>query len=140
MINDFTKLGEFPEIISGKAHLRMVTRFYKLRDVRQHVCRLRKILADPPKKLQLHDMSTKSDNPEVKTAENSKTAKTNNTADSKTAKTKNKNKGNKNKGKVAMKASNSSADEAAAKKKIPKVIIHQSPAGPGSFTVCRINL
>ena len=50
MINDFAQLSDFPEVISGEALLRMTTKFYKLRDVRQHVCRLRKILANPPKK------------------------------------------------------------------------------------------
>ena len=52
MRNDFAQLSDFsdfPEVISGEALLRMTTKFYKLRDVRQHVCRLRKILANPPK-------------------------------------------------------------------------------------------
>lgn len=122
MINDFAQLGQFPEVVSGTVHLLMVTRFYKLRDVRQHVCRFRKILLDPPK--QLHDKSTKSDHPEVKTADfpQPKTA----TSKESNATTK------KNKGKAAAKASSSKVTGKAAKKKMPKVIIHQSPAGPGS--------
>ena len=107
MINDFAQLSDFPEVISGEALLRMTTKFYKLRDVRQHVCRLRKILANPPKK-RIHQ-STESDIPENKTADS---------AQPKTATSTKNNKG-----------------KAAAKRKTSKVVIHKTPAGPGLFRV-----
>ena len=110
MINDFTQLFECPKVISGEAHLRMITKFYKLRDVRQHVCRLRKILANPPKRRS--NQSNKCDFPENKTPDSSQPK----AASSKESNATTKN----NKGK-------------AAKQKTPKVIIHKSPDGPGLF-------
>ena len=112
-INDFAQLSEFPEVISGKAHVRMITKFYKLRDVRQHVCRFRKILANPP--TQPTSQSNKSDVPENKTADSSQPK----TASSKESDATTKN----------------SKVKAAAKQKTPKVIIHKSPAGPGSSSL-----
>ena len=124
MVNDYTQLAQLPELVNGKAHVRMVQRFYKLRDVRQHVCRTRKILADPPR--QVFNTFTRSDVAENKTAGSSLKQQPKPSTPSETkAKAKN------NKRKVAAKASVSKANDKTAQKKNPKLIIHQSPAGPG---------
>ena len=124
MINDYTQLGQLPELVNGKAHVRMVKRFYKLRDVRQHVCRTGKILADPPR--QVFNTFAKSDVAENKTDGSSLKQKPKTPTPSETkAKAKN------NKRKVVAKSSGSKADHKTAQKKTPKLIIHQSPAGPG---------